>query len=211
MPALCACACAHGIWARARSVAARCGCTLEAGRPGGAPEVVRRLRSRVALCVGLLAAVLALVWSSLYIWDIRVTVNDSDVPDQEILRVLDGIGVKVGSFWPAFSSDRIRSQALPELPGLCWLTVNVHGSRAEVIARAAGSRAGDPEPGGNGGCDRRPGRNRDRDPGAGRGGPGAARGHGYGGPGPNFRDPARLGGPDRSRAGQRRSDGPNLV
>ena len=123
--------------ARARSVAARCGCTLEAGRPGGAPEVVRRLRSRVALCVGLRAAALAWLWSSLYIWDIRVTVNDSDVPDQEILRVLDGIGVKVGSFWPAFSSDRIRSQALPELPGLCWLTVNVHGSRAEVIARAA--------------------------------------------------------------------------
>lgn len=133
------------------------GCTLEAGRPAAPRRSSARLRSRVALCVGLLAAVLALVWSSLYIWDIRVTVNDSDVPDQEILRVLDGIGVKVGSFWPAFSSDRIRSQALPELPGLCWLTVNVHGSPGGGDCPGGGSRAGDPEPGGNGGCDRRPG------------------------------------------------------
>lgn len=123
--------------ARAQRVAARCGCTLEAGKPGGAPEAARRLRDRLVLCLCLLAVAAALVWSSLYVWDIRVAVNDSDVPDREILRVLDGIGVKVGAFWPSFSSDRIRSQALPELPGLCWLTVNVRGSRAEVVARAA--------------------------------------------------------------------------
>jgi len=43
--------------------------------------------------------------------------------------------VGIGSFWPSFTSDSIRSLVLAEIPELRWLTVNVRGSRAQVIVR----------------------------------------------------------------------------
>jgi len=72
---------------------------------------------------------------SLFVWDIRVTDNPTAVSDERILRVLEEQGVGVGSFYPLFSEDLIRSRALCELPGLSYLTVNVRGVRAEVTVR----------------------------------------------------------------------------
>ena len=88
-----------------------------------------------ALCAAAVSA--AVLVSSLFVWDIRVTENDSDVPDALILHTLAEQGVGVGSFWPGFRGERIRSRALAELPGLSWLAVNVRGSTASVEVRAA--------------------------------------------------------------------------
>ena len=115
-------------------LAKRALCTVEIGRRRGAPYVVRRLRKRYMLALGLVLCLAALAWSSLYIWEIDVTGNET-VSRTEILRALDDCGVGVGSFWPAFVSDNIRSEVLVRVPELSWLTVNVKGSRAEVIVR----------------------------------------------------------------------------
>jgi len=122
---------------RARRAAARSGCELTVLSRRGAPEGLRRLRRRLALCAGAVLVLLCLLVSSLFVWEIHVAENDTPVPDSRILSVLARQGVGVGSFWPAFSSDMIRSRALTELPELSWLTVNVRGSRAEVLVRAA--------------------------------------------------------------------------
>lgn len=122
---------------RVRSLAVRCGCEIERLYLRGWPVWKKRLRRRrmAAICAAAAAAVLLL--SSLFVWDIRVTENDSNIPDGVILRVLSEQGIGVGSFWPGFRGERIRSRALAELPGLCWLAVNVRGSRASVEVRAA--------------------------------------------------------------------------
>jgi len=122
---------------RAETLAAGCGCTLELLSRRGFPEALRTVRRRRRLWAGAALAVLLLFASSLFVWDIRVTENDSPIPDGDILRVLAAQGVGIGSFTPSFRTDLIRSRALAELPELCWLAVNVRGSRASVEVRAA--------------------------------------------------------------------------
>ena len=122
---------------RAEKIAAQCGCTLEVLREMGLSRLERRVRGRGVLCA-LLALLFAALWAaSLFVWDIRVTENDSDLPDSEIMRALSEQGVGVGAFWPAFRGERIRTRALLALPELSWLAVNVQGSRAMVEVRAA--------------------------------------------------------------------------
>jgi len=121
----------------AGKIARRCGCGWEVLARTGMPEGVRRLRRRRGVLVLLGLVFAGLMLSSLFVWEIRVTENDSSVPDARILRVLADHGVGVGSFWPAFRGERIRTQALLELPELRFLAVNVRGSRAAVEVRAA--------------------------------------------------------------------------
>ena len=121
----------------ARTAAARCGCTLEVVRLGTATRVRAAFRRRRALTAGFALLLSALLASSLFVWDIQVVGNDSALSDAAILRVLGSQGVGVGSFWPAFRAERIRTRALRKLPALRFLTVNVRGSRAFVTVRAA--------------------------------------------------------------------------
>jgi similar to stage IV sporulation protein len=120
-----------------KELAATTGCEIQVLAWRGAKGAARRLRRRRVL---LLAAALtaALLWaSSLFVWEVAVTDNDSAVPDGEILRALSRQGVRTGAFWPAFRGERIRTGALCRLPELSFLAVNVRAGRAEVTARAA--------------------------------------------------------------------------
>lgn len=121
-------------WEKLCAAAERVNCEAVRVRERGVPGTMRGLRRRVVLFGGLLAFMISLFWASLHIWQIEVTGNET-VSDWEIISALDSIGVGIGSFWPSFVSDNIRSQALVLLPELSFLTVNVKGSRAEVIVR----------------------------------------------------------------------------
>lgn len=120
---------------RAEAAAKRCGCEFTLLRSSGSVRTLQRLRRQMYLCAGALTVLLGLFVSSLYIWDIRVTENPTELSEEEILAVLEEVGVGIGSRWPRLSSDMIRSEALLRLPELSYLTVNVHGSRAEVLVR----------------------------------------------------------------------------
>ena len=115
-------------------LAERCQCTVVEVRRAGPGYALYRHRRRAAAVAMLSLVLLMLVWSKAFIWEIEVTGNET-VPTGEILGALAECGVGVGSFWPAFTSDSIRDEALVRLPALAWLTVNVYGSRAEVIVR----------------------------------------------------------------------------
>ena len=117
-------------------LADRCGCESEVLSERGVPRHLRRMKHRAGWLAAILLLACVLLASSLFVWEIGVEENETPVPSAEILRVLEEQGVGPGSFWPGFSSERIRSRALSELPGLSWLTVNVRGSRARVIVRA---------------------------------------------------------------------------
>ncbi|MFB0921449.1 MAG: sporulation protein YqfD, partial [Oscillospiraceae bacterium] len=52
-----------------------------------------------------------------------------------ILNVLEHSGVYIGSYWPKFTSDNIRSKVLVEIPELKWISVSVFGSRALIEVR----------------------------------------------------------------------------
>ncbi len=121
---------------RAGKLAETCGGTWEMLAAAGLPTLWRAARRRGVLVILLAAAMLGLFASSLFVWEITVGENDSEIPDSEILLVLAEQGVGVGSFWPGLRADLIRSRALEALPGLSWLTVNINGTRAIVQVRA---------------------------------------------------------------------------
>ena len=119
---------------RAKQIAGRSQCELTERRLSGAGLLFRRLLRRGTLVLGLLGACALLCWSRLFIWEIEVTGNET-VSAGAIRGALSDCGVGLGTFWPDLVSDNLRSELLVRLPRLAWATVNVRGSRAEVIVR----------------------------------------------------------------------------
>ena len=118
----------------AQRAADRSQCELRVLRAGGAAAAARRHRRRWAFAAALALVLAALVWSKLFLWEITVTGNET-LSSARVLDALAECGVDRGSFWPAFTSDNLRSELLVRLPELAWATVNVSGSRAEVLVR----------------------------------------------------------------------------
>jgi similar to stage IV sporulation protein len=119
---------------RLRAIAQASMCTISDEQFSPSVKCRRHLKRRIVPVALLAVLALLLLWSKAYIWEIEVVGNET-VPTGEILDVLQSCGVGIGSFWPDFTSDNIRSRVLVELPQLSWMTVNVHGSRAQVIVR----------------------------------------------------------------------------
>ena len=119
---------------RARAIAVRSQCALTVLRARGGKAAGRRLARRWVPAVCLLLCFCLLAWSKLFIWEIDVTGNET-VSAGRVRSALSDCGVGLGTFWPDLTSDNLRSELLTRLPELAWATVNIYGSRAEVIVR----------------------------------------------------------------------------
>ena len=98
---------------------------------GGRKLVLGAKRRAVFLLAFVFCVSLAAV-SSLFLWRIEISGNDK-LSDAEILRKLSECGVDYGAYWPALSSDEIRSRIVAEMPEIAWLSLNVRSSKAEII------------------------------------------------------------------------------
>lgn len=114
--------------------AEKCCCETEILERRGLPIEVQKLRHRQMLFVLPLILLGLLVASSFFIWKIEISGNEK-VSEIEILNALEDSGVAIGSFWPDFTSDNIRSCVLVKIPELKWISVSVFGSRAYVEVR----------------------------------------------------------------------------
>jgi len=102
----------------------------------GFPRLWRILRKRRALIAGVVLFLVLTRVSALYVWEITVEGNCA-VTDAEILDALERCGVEVGIPGASVVPERISNSVLSELTELCWMTVNVQGSRARVIVQEA--------------------------------------------------------------------------
>ena len=109
-------------------------CALTVVGSGGAPRLRRALLRRAVPAVCCLAAAVLLAWSKLFLWEIRVTGNET-VPTARVLDALRECGVDSGTYWPSLTNDFVRSRLLLELPELAWAGMEIHGSAATVIVR----------------------------------------------------------------------------
>ena len=106
----------------AAELARRCQCEVKTLYRRGLPQLLRRAARYRGACAGLLVAVLAVLTSSLFIWRIDVTGNETLTTGQ-ILRCLDECGVRPGTYWPALSNDLVRNDMILRLPELRWVIV----------------------------------------------------------------------------------------
>ena len=124
---------------RFEALAPRCRCELRLLEKTGGSEDRRLLRRRLPLLLFAAAVLLLLLLSSLFIWEIGIDGAET-LSRGEVLRALEDSGVSPGVFWPALDADAVRSRMLARLPELAWMTVNVRGSRAEVLLLERGEK-----------------------------------------------------------------------
>ncbi|MBE7017027.1 MAG: hypothetical protein E7420_02540 [Ruminococcaceae bacterium] len=113
-----------------KNIAKKCFCDLTVLSSG--KEWIRTFRRKILPVIFMISLIGLVFWSKFYVWEIELKGN-KNIPDGEILCALSECGVGCGSFWPGFSADSIRSKMLYRIPELSWITVNMHGSLAEVI------------------------------------------------------------------------------
>lgn len=109
---------------------------MSAVRKTGTPFLLYGIRKRYALIIGMAVCFFAVWIMSMFIWQIEVTGNEK-VSTSRILAELDDLGVRVGTCSFNVSQDYISNEMLLRVPELCWIAVNVNGSRAEVKVREA--------------------------------------------------------------------------
>lgn len=115
-------------------LAEKSNCEAKIMEKRGGPVEAKKLKKRYALWVLPVLFVALLIASYFFIWKIEITGNET-VSDTEILNALEDSGVYIGSYWPKFTSDNIRSKVLVEIPELKWISVSVFGSRAVIEVR----------------------------------------------------------------------------
>lgn len=69
-----------------------------------------------------------------FLWFYEVSGNET-VPDAQILRELDKIGVGLGTYGPDINPKWIKDHILETLPQLEWITVTQNGCMAQVVVR----------------------------------------------------------------------------
>lgn len=124
-----------------RKICIRCMCGVSVLSIRGGSRWRKLARRRIWLIIAAAIIFLALVISSLFIWDFDVEGNEK-LSSGEILRSLAECGVTEGTFWPGLPVDIIRSDIILKKPEIAWLTVNVSGSKATVLVE---ERAEKPE------------------------------------------------------------------
>ena len=117
--------------ADARSLAARCGGELTAQTVLGLPRIRRLARRRGFVLILLFLAASLALFSSAFLWEIRVTGNET-VPTGVILRALDACGFSEGKCWLTMESQALQSELISRVPSLEWVSFQIRGSRAEV-------------------------------------------------------------------------------
>lgn len=115
-------------------LAERTGCIITETEAGGLPPFLVRFRRRYGLLLGLALAIGAVCWLSRFVLVIDVEGNET-VPAQVILAELRREGLRPGVYGPGLALRDISNQALIRLDGLSWMTVNLHGIRAQVVVR----------------------------------------------------------------------------
>lgn len=119
---------------RVGALAEKVMCQASPKRHLGVPYFLAGFRKRYALLLGLALSLTAVCILSRFILTIEVSGNES-VSTAAILTELSRQGVRVGAYGPGVDVRRVSQESLIRLDGLSWMSINLHGTRAEVLVR----------------------------------------------------------------------------
>lgn len=121
-------------WKQLKDLAERIGCTVVVGQRRGLPFFLGRFRKRYGFLAGLTVSLVAVCVLSSFVFTVEVTGNET-VPTAQILGELRRLGLRTGAYGPGLELKQIGQEALLTLEDLSWMTINLYGTRAEVIVR----------------------------------------------------------------------------
>lgn len=119
---------------RVGALAEKVMCEAAARKRAGVPFFLAGFRRRYALLTGLALSMLAVCVLSQFILTIEVSGNEN-VSTAAILTELSRQGVRLGAYGPGLDVRRISQESLIRLSDLSWMSINLHGVRAEVLVR----------------------------------------------------------------------------
>lgn len=117
-----------------RRCASKAGVKLRVLRRRGFTFLLFRYRKRVGILVGAAVFVLILSVSSNYVWTIRVEGN-TQTETEAILQTMNALGLRTGAMRSRLDISEMQLDALRQMPGLSWVSVNIRGSVATVEVR----------------------------------------------------------------------------
>ncbi len=119
---------------RLRPLAEKAMCRVEQQKQAGIPAFLAGFRRRYALLVGFALCLCAVAVLSRFVLTVEVQGNES-IPTRVILEELKRQGVCPGAYGPSIDERQAGNRALLNLDGLAWISINLHGTRAEVLVR----------------------------------------------------------------------------
>ena len=119
-----------------RQLARRAGCEIAVEGRWGLPDFLGRFRRRYAFLIGLALSLLAVCVLSRFVLTIEVSGNEQ-VSTARILSQLQREGVRPGVYGPGLDRKAIAHRVLLELEELSWMSINLYGTRLEVVVREA--------------------------------------------------------------------------
>lgn len=102
----------------------------------GLPYFLLGFRRRYALLAGLALCLLLFAVGARTVLTIEVTGNET-IPTTVILSQLRLCGVSIGTYAPSIPIRAVENKMMLALDGLSFFSINLHGTRAEVIVREA--------------------------------------------------------------------------
>ena len=103
-------------------------------RDTGLPAFISKYKKRIGLPVGAALAVILIVMSAKFVWNVRISGNTS-VTQDEIETMLASHGFGIGAYLPSLDLDDISKRVAIENDAISWLSVNIKGTVAYVEVR----------------------------------------------------------------------------
>lgn len=121
---------------RLTEYAGRAMCTLKVNEKRGGAAALQRWRSRWGFVAGVVLAFLAVTILSRFVLVVEVTGNER-VATATILTELQRLGVGPGVYGPSLDRKALANEMLIEIPEISFLSMNLYGTRLEVVVREA--------------------------------------------------------------------------
>lgn len=119
---------------KARTAAQRAMCELCVLQEHGFRQVFGGLWKRRGFALLLLLAMAGAFVIPKFVFFYEVVGNET-VPEAQILRELQNLGVGFGTYGPSIRPQELKNRMLLQIPKLQWLTVQQSGMRACVVVR----------------------------------------------------------------------------
>lgn len=98
---------------------------------GGIPHFLWRYRRRWGMFLGLLVGAFLLFLSGRFVWDVRVTGNET-LTDGEVRAALREGGFGIGSYIPDIKSNEIENRVMIASDKISWISIYMDGTVAMV-------------------------------------------------------------------------------